>query len=536
MQRVWARVAPRPVRLAALLPALGLLGLLPAGAAGTAPRRGGTIVVGIATEPKNLMPYAAVSTDASEILGCVFNMLAVTDSNFASCSPSVARRWEQSADGLELTMYLRDGVRWSDGVPLTAADVRFSFEVQTDTTVNWSSRAGFKGLIAGCDIVDSMTVRFRFKEHDPAALTHAKEGYLLPRHIYAKVPRREWETGAWARQPVGCGPYRFDRWEPGQRIVLVRNPYYWEPGKPYADRLVFQIVPESATRVAQVRAGQLDYVNDLPRREAAALRQRKNSKIVIRSVHGRAYEYIGYNQRDSLFADRRVREALTRAVDRPGIIRGLCYGFAEPFESPIVPIVWAYDPQPVTPYDPEGAKRLLAEAGWRDRDGDGWLDRNGKRFEFELLVGGGGDLRKAVVVPVQANWKAIGVLAHLTFRDSEPARAARASGKYAAAIGGWNATTTANLTAVWGCNQRLNYIGFCNPRVDSLNAAALRLPPAQALPLWKQAQRLVVSEAPYTWLYYEQTVVAQSARLHGVHLDARGWIQNPEDWWVDGGR
>ena len=536
MERVPVRSARHFIRCLTLGLCAAVVWMPVATATPTTPRRGGTIVIAFATEPKNLMPYGATSTDASEVLGTVFNMLAQTDSDFAGCSPSVAESWEPSADGLELVMHLRAGVLWSDGVPLTAEDVRFTYEVQTDSTVNWSARASFKSMLSGCDVLDPRTVRFRFKERDPAALHHAKEGYLLPKHIYGAVPRHEWEKGDRARHPVGCGPYRFERWEAGQRIVLVRNEHYWEPGKPYADRLVFQFVPEAATRLAQFRAGQVDYINDLPRREAAAMQEQKRTPFTIRSVRGRAYEYIGYNQRDSLFADRRVREALTRAIDRPSIIRGLCYGFAEPFESPIVPIVWAYDPQPLTPYDPEGAKRLLAAAGWRDTDGDGWLDRRGKRFEFEFLVGGGGDLRKAVAVPIQANWKAIGVLANLTFRDSEPARAARSAGKYAAALGGWNANTSANLTAVWCCNQRLNYIGFCNARIDSLNAAGLRLGPAEARPLWQEAQRIIAAEYPYTWLFYEHTVVGQSARLHGVRLDARGWIQNPEDWWVDGVR
>src|SRR5262249_41199735 len=154
------------------------------------------------------------------------------------------------------------------------------------------------------------------------------------------------------------------------------------------------------------------------------------------------------NLHDPLFTSNAVREALTRAVDREAIVRGLCYGFAELFEGPITPIGWAYEARPLTPYDPKGAARLLAKEGGRDTDGDGWLDRDGKRFEFDLLVATGNDLRKSVTVPLQANWKAIGVKANIVFKDNELCRTLRENHNFQATISGWQANAAADLTNV----------------------------------------------------------------------------------------
>ena len=503
-----------------------------ANTAGLAPRRGGTVTVGYPSEPKNLIPYGTASLNASDALGFVFMMLANTDSTLMGYEPALARAWEWSADHLDLTMHLRDDVQWSDGVPVTAADVAFTFDVQRDSVVNWSTRS-WKLKIAGCDVVDAHTVRFHFKTRFPDQFRYAKEGYILPQHLYESVPRDQWESTDRARNPVGCGPFRLERWDAGQRLVFVRNEHYMDKVRPYVDRVVLQIIPDASTRLAQLHAGQIDFLADMPWRDAAAVRDARSKDLRLWSGPGRAYEYVGYNERDSLFASRAVREALTRGIDRESIIRGLCHGFAEPFESPMTPILWAYDRTlPLTPYDPEGAARLLAAAGWRDTDGDGWLDRNGKKFEFALLLDATSESRRAAAVPIQANWKAIGVKANLDVRETEAARAARGLGQFQATIAGWGATITANLGPVWGCRQKLNYYGYCNSRVDSLNAAAILLEPAAARPLWQAAQRAVTRDYPYTWLYYKHDVVGMRNRLQGVHLDARGAYESLEEWWV----
>lgn len=504
---------------------------------GGAPQRGGTVVVALGSEPQALMPYGAPLSQNTNVMSLIFMALAATDTTLVDFTPSLARSWTWSPDSLHLTMFLRDDVRWTDGEPVTAEDVRFSWEIARDPGVAWSTRS-WKEPVRDCVIVDRFTVRYDFDEIFPDQFRFAKEGFVIPRHLLQDVPRERWNDAAFGRNPIGCGPFRLERWEPQQRIVLARNDDYCDEGKPYLDRIVFEIVPDDASRVAQLRAGRLDLVEDMALRDAAALRQEEagGSPWRILSCRGRFYDYIGYNRRDPLFASRRVREALTRAIDRRTIIERHCYGFAEPIESPFVPIQWAYDPsRPITPYDVDGARRLLEAEGWRDRDGDGWLDRDGTRFEFSVIVANDNQQRVDALLAVQNDWRKIGVKAEVQTLERQAARDLREQKRFQACLAGWQVGLTSNLRNIWGCDrieEGLNYVSFCDPRVDSLNARAIRLPVDRARPLFREAQRLVAEDYPYTWMYYAHQVVALNRRVQGAIIDLRGAYNNPEAWWV----
>lgn len=506
------------------------------------PVRGGTVVIAMGQEPETLMPYAHRSLASSTVLSFIYRMLADTGPDFMSFEPSVAERWEFSEDHKSLTMFLRGDVMWSDGVPLTAEDVRFSWEVARDEQVGWVTRH-WKEPVTDCEILDPHTVRFHFAEVFRDQFRYAKEGFLIPKHLLEGVPRDAWASSDFAERPVGCGPFRLERWERGQRIVLARNEHFFVPGQPYLDRIVIEFIADPAVRVQQLRAGLVDFLPyDMELRDAAELRaafEAGQSDVRIVSTRGRTWDYIGYNLNEPLFQSRQVREALTRAIDRRAIIEGLCYGYAELFESPVMPILWAYDgAREITPYDPEGARRLLAAAGWRDTDGDGWVDKDGKAFEFTVFTNKDNKIRTDALVPVQRDWRAVGVKANIEALEATAGRELREQRRFQAYYGGWNAAVTVDLSGIWGCQQvggRHNFIDYCNPRVDSLNALGLReMDPTAAKPYFVQAQRLVADDYPYTWMYYIHSVVGIRSRLHGVRIDARSPMQNMEEWWVAG--
>jgi peptide/nickel transport system substrate-binding protein len=505
---------------------------------GGKPVRGGTVVIAIGTDATSLLPYNSGATVNSDAVGLIFMQLADTEPDFEHFIPQIGKSWDWSPDHRVLTMHLRDDVRWHDGVPVTAEDVQFTFEVARDSVVGWLSRS-WKSHIQSCEVVDPYTVRYRFDGVYLEQVRDAKEGLILPKHLLKDVPRTAWATAEFGRHPVGCGPFKFESWEHQQRIVLVRNDDYFEKGKPYLDRVVFEIVPEPSTRLAQLRSGMIDLMEQVPNRDAVELRKEfeaGKSDVRIVSYRGRFYDFIGYNRLDPLFTSRKVREALTRAIDRKAIIDGLCYGFGEPIESPIIPILWAHDPkQPITPYDPAGARKLLADEGWRDTDGDGVLDKDGKPFEFTLLTNQDNDLRVKALVPVQRDWKAIGVKADVRTLDLQTVVKLRTGREYQAVLGGWRSGIKVDLDPIWGCahlKERNNFVSFCDPRVDSLNALAVRLTPELARPLFFEAQRLVARDYPYTWLYYIDDILAVNTRVHGAVMDSRGPYNNVESWWI----
>jgi peptide/nickel transport system substrate-binding protein len=508
------------------------------------PVHGGTAVIATGQEPESLIPYGIRSQAATRVQSFLFGMLANTNEDLVSFGPWLARDdWEWSDDRKQLTMHLRDDIYWTDGVQVTAEDVRFSWEVARDSVVGWRS-AHWKRRVGDCEIVDRFTVRFHFDDVFFEQFRFAKEGFIVPKHLLEDVPREQWRSCDFARQPIGCGPFKLQSWEPGQRIVLVRNDNYFDKPKPYLERVVIEFVPEPSTRVGRLRAGSVDLVAapELPLRDAAELRdayKKGQGEVKVFSCRGRGYDFIGYNARDPLFASAAVREALTRAIDRQQIVDALCFGFAEVFEGPIAPILWAYDPsQPQTPYDPKGAKRLLAEEGWSDSDGDGWLDKNGERFEFRMMTNNDNALRMQAIIPVQAYWRDIGVKVELESYEMQTALSLREQGKSQAYYGGWNAglSPAATLEGIWSCEARTgrwNFVQYCNPKVDSLTAAAGQMvEAAESQPLFHAIQRLVSADHPYTWMYYDHSVSAHNERLRGVVIDQRGVFLNMEEWYI----
>jgi len=372
----------------------------------------------------------------------------------------------------------------------------------------------------------------------PEQFRYAKEGMIIPKHLLSGIPRQQWAKAEYGRAPVGCGAFRLERWDAQQRIVLARNERWHAPGKPYLDRVVFEFVTDAHSRATKLRTGALDLVDEMAPGDAANLHDTQADPAVparLLVIRGRTYEYLGYNLRDARLADRRVREALTRAVDRDALVERTAHGFAERFEGPIVPLFSAYDSTgALTPHDPTGARRLLQEAGWSDQDGDGWVERDGKRLEFDVIVASDVQRRMDALVLIQSDWKQVGVKGNISPLERSSTIARLREGKFTVCCGGWGVGLSINLQGIWGCgNQPSNYIGYCNPTFDSLNARALTLAPPDARPLWVQAQRLVRNDHPYTWLYYVHDTIGISKRLHGAEIDPRGTFSNPEDWWVD---
>jgi peptide/nickel transport system substrate-binding protein len=184
-----------------------------------APPSGGTLVVGITSEPGTLNPLVATAIQEHDIINMMFSKLLVEEADFLNFRPGLAERWSFSADSLSITFHLREGMVWQDGVPITAADVRFTWQLQTDTLIAWASRH-LKDGIRDVDVVDDHTVVFHYGNRYPYQLKDANDGVILPRHVVENIPRETFHTSPFGRDPVGNGPFRLATWAPGQYIEL----------------------------------------------------------------------------------------------------------------------------------------------------------------------------------------------------------------------------------------------------------------------------------------------------------------------------
>lgn len=430
-------------------------------------------------------------------------------------SPDLATSWSAAPDGLSYTFALRPGVTWHDGHPFTARDVKFTFDQILDVNSGSRLRSDF-ATVAGVDVVDSLTVRFRLKEPFAPLLTLL--GYnagILPEHLLRGTPLTD--AVAFNRsKPVGTGPFMVDRVTPGATISLVRNPAYHGP-RPGLDRLVFRVVPDVNAQVSQLRAGELDLITIEPANLASV---EGADGIVVSVVPVVQHWYVGFHAGNPLFASPLVRRALGLAVDRDAIIAGVLRGHGDAPGGTIPVALSGYfdSTTPPIPYAPDSARALLAKAGWRPGPDGKLRNAAGDRFTFELLVDKGNPTREQAALAVQQDLQKIGVdLSLHTMEFAALVRDRVLPGTYQAVLIWWTTPPDPDQYAFYGIDQDNNHVRWRNDRADSLlRAGRATLDPAERHAIYRAFQQVERDDPPVLVLFYPREIQAMSARLHGL--------------------
>jgi peptide/nickel transport system substrate-binding protein len=539
-----------PILLAVLPAACGTheeTGRRPDGAAsqGTAetPRRGGTIVTGWTTEPLGLndltFPTTAVG---NEVMFRIFQHLVDEQPDFtehpATFAPQLAESWEWSDGHKTLTFHLRKNLVWSDGAPLTAEDVRWTWQAHIHPAVAWDS-AYMKDAIRDVEVVDPQTVRFHFSRAYAKQLLDANEGLILPKHLWSQLPFEKWrENPDWFRQhQVSSGPFKIESWKPQQEMVLVRNERYWEKDRPYLDRVILRFVPDAGNLLSQFLNGDLDFIAQVSPSDAARIKAKPDLELV--SFWSNLYVVVAWNGTRPLFTDPEVRRALTLAIDRQTIVDTLLPGDTGRVGiSPILQAVWAHDKtlQP-WPYDPAEARRILAAKGWKDTDGDGILDRGGKAFSFELTSNAGNASRNDAAVMIQQQLRTVGIEAAPRIVEFNTLVTDTRSGNYDGTIAGLSIDTSLDLSGNYHTRSIAggdNYFHYSNPEVDRLiDLAARQVELASALPYLHQVEHLIHRDQPATFLWESKRLAAVNKRVHDAWPNLQSGFFNLKDWWVE---
>ena len=493
-----------------------------------------TLVVGTRVEPMTLNPIAITASEGHQIAGLIFLKLLEEQDDFMTFKPQLARSWAVSEDGRDVTFVLRDDAYWADGVPVTAADVRFTWELHVDTTVAWPS-ASIKSRIRDVEVRDEHTVVFHFTEAYLYQLMDANDGVILPRHRLAALPRREVKAADFGRAPVGNGPYRVSKWESGQYIELTPNARWFGP-PPRVERVVVKFVPDAVTLTAQLKAGEIDLLEAVPVSDLAGVRERRPD-VVIHEVPSRRMSFVAWNLQRAPFGEKNVRRALTMAIDRAAIIRAVWGGYARECTSPLVPLLWAFDPAiSALPYDPAAARAALQAAGFEDEDGDGVVERGGKPLAFELLVNDV-QVRVDVATMIQAQLKDAGVTVNLRVMEYGTCIERILATDYDAAFVEWKVATKVDLTPLFHTKSMrphgFNFVSYSNPEVDRLiGEALLERDFAKARVIWSRAQRVIYDDQPYTFLAVPQELTAIDDRFCNVKPNAISFFANLADWGI----
>jgi peptide/nickel transport system substrate-binding protein len=507
--------------------------VVPAEGEAAKPVHGDTFIEASIGEPNNLLPVLSSDSASSDINHLVYNGLVRYDKDL-HLEGELAESWDISKDQLTITFHLRKNVKWHDGEPFTSADVLFTYQMYINPDVPTSYAEDYL-QVAKAEAVDPYTFRVTYKEPYAPAL----ESWGISIHPKHLLEGKDVTKSPLSRSPIGTGPFKFVKWDAGEKIELLANPDYFE-GEPYIHRVVYRMIPDLSTQFLELQSGGLDFMGLTPiqyktQTDTPAFTRNFNKYRYLSF----GYTYLGYNLSKPLFQDQRVRQALSYAINKQEIIDGVLLGLGKIATGPYKPDTWVYNPNVKRyNYDPDRSRALLAEAGWTDSDGDGILDKNGEKLAFTIVTNQGNDLRSKSAEIIQRRLKEVGIA--IEIRVVEWATFLKEfifPGNFDATILGWSGGPEPDQYNIWHSSKtaprELNFIKYKNPEVDALLEKGRRtFDQAERKKIYDRFQEILAEEQPYTFLYVGESLPAVARRFRGIEPAPAGITYNFIKWWV----
>jgi peptide/nickel transport system substrate-binding protein len=498
----------------------------------TVERNPNTFVESSIGDARRLNPIIANDSASATINDQVFNGLLKYDKNIKLIG-DLAERWKVTNHGKTITFYLRKGVKWHDGVEFTADDCLFTYQKFIDPNVATPYSSSYTD-VKKAEVVSRYVFRVTYGEPFSPALESWTAG-IVPKHL---LDGKDINTDSFNRHPIGTGPYKFKEWVSGQKIVLEANNDYFE-GRPNIDQFIYRIIPDSSTMFQELLSGGVDMMGLNP---LQYLRKSETPRIKENYVKFRypanAFTYMGYNLLNPLFDDMEVRQALSYAIDRKGIIDGILLGLGRPCTGPFSYVSWAYNPNAKSyAYDPERARRMLAQAGWRDENGDGILEKKGKPFRFTIMTNQGNTERIRSAEIIQQNLKAVGVAVNIRVMEWQAFLEQIDKRSFDAIILGWSMGRDPDIYDIWHSSKtkkgEYNFIGYKNPVVDRLLVEGRRtFDIKKRKKIYYRIHAILAEEQPYAFLYVPDATPIVHKRFKGVKVEPLGIMYNFIHWYV----
>lgn len=424
---------------------------------------------------------------------------------------ALAERWEHSDDYKEWTFFLRKDVKWHDGTPTTAHDVKFTFDLVTNPDAGVYSRGNYTVEVIGdyC-----LMMRYKKPKWSPSFQT------FYPKHILEKLNTKEfWRWDFW-KQPVGNGPYRCVRYVPGVMTEVEVNPdFYGE--KPKIERVVFKLLKEPS--LTELLSGNVDALAPAPRDFISKLPKENNFSSyyfwlpVMRTIY--------WNHKNPFFKDAKIRKALTLAIDKKELAAALNY----PEEVPLIDAVinrnqFRKEQYPESiPFDPDEARTLLESAGWKDSDGDGIRERNGKKFQFTAIVRE--DIDNRIPVYVQSQFQKIGIHMELESLDRKTTFERRELGQFEAIF---TVISNSATQSRWGHIKMFGKnapSGYANPEISTLFDLVIKTRDDEEKDkLYQKIQQILITDVPTTFLVPLVSTSIVHSRIKGLSSPYRSDI------------
>lgn len=508
---------------------------------------GGRLVRATAADTQNMNVLINNDATVAEFHAVANSALAAR--NYArpeEFEPLMAESWEISPDKTRFHIRLRKGILWHDFTDpvtgkvwknreVTAADFKFFLDVVRNPDVNCEPQRVYYQNLDKIEVLNDYEFVVTWKEPYYGAIAATLDMSPLPRHLYHAYDgsfdgKRFNDDHVRNRILVGCGPYRFDHWEKDVRVVFTRFENYFGNAagiRPPLDTLTYELIKLPNTRFLALLAGQLDQLGLTPEQwvQRTDRPEFADGRLVKYKYLSRVYSYISYNLRNPLFADRRVRQALTMLIDRERILREVYFNLGEVVAGPFFPgSVYADDTLKPWPYDVERAKALLAEAGWRDTDGDGILDKDGLKFIFSIMQVNVSATQQKMLPMIKESMARAGIEMKIEPLEWSVCLQRIEARKFDSCAMAWTMPLDPDLYQVWHSSQAdapggSNYIGYRNPELDALIEELRRtFDLEKRVEITRRMARILHEDQPYTFLLVPYNLSVYSGRYRNIRV------------------
>lgn len=515
---------------------LYLIGNNPNGVPSTAKNRKDTLIVGIVAPNGVFNPLFEESAYDADINDAMWAPLLEVGYDGLMVS-GIAEMPEVSEDGKKYTFTLKEGVKWQDGTPITSEDIEFTFKILMDKTytgrferenldvVGWKDyRDGVTDYIAGFEIIDDRTFSITLNSANGKNIYYFNVKPLA-KHIYGVdyVQGNAKDLEKYHRTPFGNGAYKFVSYKDGEEVVLVVNENYYK-GKPKIENLIFRVVNET-NQLLLLQNGDIDVIRQgmsVTDENLQLLEQLGFANAIITENLG--YGYIAINHKEEILQDVNVRKALAYGLDRQSVVEAAFGGQANVIDIPQSTVSWAYpeDEDFVKyPYDPEKAKQLLEEAGWKVGS-DGIREKDGVKLSLKFLASSPNSVNDALVPIMIQNYKDIGIevkAEQMEFRTLIEKQTEAKEGKfsYHLAFLAWALTPDPDSSSVFGTDGSSNKTLYSNPVVDELLKNALNeMDQDKRRELYNELYKELSDDLPYIFLYQRKNMDVYLARVKGM--------------------
>ena len=489
-----------------------------------------SLVLRLGAEPTFLNPILATDSASSSVNGYVFNGLLKVDPDM-NLIPDLAETYVVSEDNKLITFTLKDTVLFHDGHKLTAEDVKFTFDTILDSKTNTVRRSDY--IIDGKPIkfvvIDEKTIELHLPKPFAPLLYRLTMG-IIPKHIYESEDINKSEFN---QNPIGTGPFKFSRWEPAQFVLLKRNMSYFSDQKPKLDSVLLKIIPDTNTALISFEKEEI-FSCSIPSKDF--LRLSKLDYINSFRYYDLGYTYLAFNYENEHFNNKEVRIALTKAIDKQSIVKGVLLGYGKVAHLPTSPEMWTFPKSPFSySFDVKKAKGILYNQGYRLNKKTKLLEKNNQPFEFKIITNKGNKDREKAAILIQKDLQELGIkvsiqlmewssfIAILNGQDSPK--------DYDAVILGWSLGLDPDAYSIWHSSQYpkgFNFIGYNNKLGDSyLIQGRLELDREKRKQLYQSMYEEIAKDVGYVFLYYPESLIGINKKVKGLSPVGPAGLFNP---------